>query len=74
MHKKIVSLYNKCYLYKVWNLRFKAAKVLKMIGQLDESELPPFIRPSKRLVVKVTTLFEDVKTDVMNFYNVSTTF
>ncbi|CAG2189963.1 unnamed protein product [Mytilus edulis] len=54
---------------KVWGLRDKAANVMKMLGQLDEEELPPFLRPLRNLIVKVTTVFNDVKTDIMNFYN-----
>ncbi|XP_052074034.1 uncharacterized protein LOC127711917 [Mytilus californianus] len=54
---------------KVWGLRDKVANVMKMIGQLDEEELPPFLRPLRNLIVKVTTVFNDVKTDIMNFYN-----
>ncbi|CAG2251005.1 unnamed protein product [Mytilus edulis] len=54
---------------KVWSLRDKAVNVMKMLGQLDEEELPPFLRPLRNLIVKVTTVFNDVKTDIMNFYN-----
>ncbi|XP_052083536.1 uncharacterized protein LOC127720827 [Mytilus californianus] len=54
---------------KVKDLRNKAANVMKMLGQLDEEELPPFLRPLRNLIVKVTTVFNDVKTDIMNFYN-----
>ncbi|VDI24688.1 Hypothetical predicted protein, partial [Mytilus galloprovincialis] len=57
---------------KVWSLRDKAVNVMKMLGQLDEEELPPFLRPLRNLIVKVTTVFNDVKTDIMNFYNTLT--
>lgn len=43
---------------------------MKMIGKFDETQLPPFIKPVKNLILKVQTLFNDIKTDVMTFYNV----
>jgi len=46
-------------------------KAMLMFGQLSESDLPPFLRPLRNLVFKVTKLFNDIKTDIMNFYNVS---
>ena len=58
-------------LFQVWSLRDKAMNVMKTLGQIDEAELPPFLRPLRNLVVKVSTLFNDIKTDIMNFYNVS---
>jgi hypothetical protein len=33
--------------------------------------LAPFFQPLQNLITKVTTLVNDIKTDVMNFYNVS---
>ncbi|KAK3102203.1 hypothetical protein FSP39_009587 [Pinctada imbricata] len=54
---------------KVINMREKAGKIMVMIGQLDDADLPAFLRPTKKLVTKVSTLFNDIKSDVMNFYN-----
>ncbi|KAL5015117.1 hypothetical protein ScPMuIL_009387 [Solemya velum] len=38
-------------------------------GLYNEEQLPPFIQPLKQMVDKVTTLFNDIKSDVMGFYN-----
>ncbi|VDI70196.1 Hypothetical predicted protein [Mytilus galloprovincialis] len=54
---------------KVADLRSRAIKAIKTIGQFDELQLPPFIKPVKNLINKVQKLFNDIKTDVMNFYN-----
>ncbi|XP_052090897.1 uncharacterized protein LOC127727822 [Mytilus californianus] len=54
---------------KVADLRSRASNAIKTIGQFDEIQLPPFIKPVKNLINKVQTLFNDIKTDVMNFYN-----
>jgi hypothetical protein len=40
------------------------------MGQLDESALPTFVKPMKSLVDKVSALYNDIKNDVMGFYNV----
>ena len=58
-------------LFQVAGLREKAIKVVKALGQYDEQDLPPFIRPVKKLVMHVQKLFNDIKTDVMTFYNVN---
>jgi hypothetical protein len=58
-------------LFQVAELRSRAINAMKIIGQFDETQLPPFIRPVKNLILKVQTLFNDIKTDVMTFYNVS---
>jgi hypothetical protein len=34
-------------------------------------QLPSFLKPVKNVVHRVEKLFNDVKTDVMTFYNVS---
>ena len=44
---------------------------MTLLGQIDEQELAPFFQPLQNLITKVTTLVNDIKTDVMNFYNVS---
>ncbi|XP_021353372.1 uncharacterized protein LOC110450253 [Mizuhopecten yessoensis] len=54
---------------KVWDLRYRAVRAMHMFGQLDENELPKFLRPLRNLIYKVTTLYSDIKTDVLNFYN-----
>ncbi|VDI06315.1 Hypothetical predicted protein [Mytilus galloprovincialis] len=53
----------------VVKLRETAIEVIKALGRIDERDLPPFIRPVKRLVMHVTKLFNDIKSDVMTFYN-----
>ena len=58
-------------MFQVINLREKAIQAVKTLGRIDEFDLPPFIRPVKKLVMHVQKLFNDIKTDVMTFYNVS---
>ena len=50
---------------KVLNLHIIGKTVGKFV------ELPPFVTTVKDLVTKVTTLFKDIKTSVMNPYSVS---
>lgn len=57
--------------FQVVKLRETAIEVTKALGRIDERDLPPFIRPVKRLVMHVTKLFNDIKSDVMTFYNVN---
>ena len=57
---------------KVFNLRRIGKRLYKAIGKFVE--LPPVVTQVKGLVTKVTTLFNDIKTDVMKLYNVSTPF
>ncbi|KAK7494173.1 hypothetical protein BaRGS_00014646, partial [Batillaria attramentaria] len=47
----------------------KAVEALLTIGQYDDKELPPFIIPLKNLVMKVSNLINDIRSDVMGFYN-----
>ena len=54
---------------KVFNLRRIGKRLYKAIGKFVE--LPPVVTQVKGLVTKVTTLFNDIKTDVMKLYNVS---
>ena len=54
----------------VQNLRKVARKVLKTLEEY--TDLPPVYTLIKNLVNKVETLFNDIKTDVMTLYNVST--
>ena len=56
---------------KVLNLRRIGKLIYKAIGKFVE--LPPVVTQVKGLVNKVSTLFNDIKTDVMNLYNVSIT-
>ena len=53
----------------VLNLRRIGKRIYKAIGKFVE--LPPVVTQVKNLVTKVTTLFNDIKTDVMTLYNVS---
>ena len=43
---------------------------LEKISGYDDKELPPFIIPLKNLVLKVSNLVNDIKTDVIGFCNV----
>ena len=54
---------------KVLNLRRIGKRIYKAIGKFVE--LPPVVKTVKDLVTKVTTLFKDIKTSVMNLYTVS---
>ena len=54
---------------KVLNLRRIGKRIFKAIGSF--AELPPVVKTVKDLVTKVTTLFKDIKTDIMNLYSVS---
>ncbi|KAI0234744.1 hypothetical protein LSAT2_014923 [Lamellibrachia satsuma] len=52
---------------KVTDLRRIGSRVYKAVGKFDE--LPPVIMKVKNLVTRVTTLFKDIKNDVMGLYN-----
>ena len=53
---------------KVFNLRRIGKRIYKAVGKFVE--LPPVVTHVKDLITKVTTLFTDIKTDVMKLYNV----
>ena len=57
---------------KVLNLRRIGKRLYKAIGAFVD--LPPVVATVKGLVTKVTTLFKDIKTDIMNLYSVSIIF
>ena len=46
-------------------------KAINDIGELDEEELPECFKPTHALVFKVSKIYNDIKSDVMDFYNVS---
>ncbi|KAK2165104.1 hypothetical protein NP493_1383g00012 [Ridgeia piscesae] len=52
---------------KVFNLRRIGKRIYKAIGKFVE--LPPVVTQVKGLITKVTTLFSDIKTDIMNLYD-----
>ena len=54
---------------KVSNLRRIGTRIFKKIGEF--ADLPPVVTTIKDLVTKVTTLFRDIKTDIMNLHAVS---
>ncbi|KAK3101652.1 hypothetical protein FSP39_005219 [Pinctada imbricata] len=54
---------------QVWSLRTKARTYMQMMGELCDDCLPEFLLPTKKLIEKISTLYADIKTDVMNFYN-----
>ncbi|KAL5015381.1 hypothetical protein ScPMuIL_009651 [Solemya velum] len=56
------------YVSQCW-VTEKAFNVMLRLGSIDEEQLPPFFQPIKEMVEKVTTLFADIKSDVMGFYN-----
>ena len=55
--------------HKVTNLRQIGMRIYKAVGKFVE--LPPVITRVKKIVAKVTTLFNDIKNAVMKLYNVS---
>ncbi|VDI25865.1 Hypothetical predicted protein, partial [Mytilus galloprovincialis] len=54
---------------KIANLRSNARKLVDQIGSIDESQLPPFIKPVKNLVDKVQNVLNTVKSDILGFFN-----
>ena len=53
----------------VLNLRRVGQRLYKAVGKFIE--LPPVVKQVKDLTTTVTALFKDIKTDVMQLYNVS---
>lgn len=49
----------------------KAGMAVNLLGEIDEKDLPPFIRPMRNLVLKITSLAGSAQGDVMAFFNVS---
>ena len=47
-------------------------KIAREIGDLIVDNLPSFIQPVKDLVEHATNLLNKIKSDFMDFYNVST--
>ena len=56
--------------HKVFSLRRIGRRISKAVGAF--ADLPPVTAAVKNLVMKVTTLFSDIKTDIMKFYSVRT--
>ena len=54
---------------KLLNLHIIGKCINKTVDKFVE--LPPFVTTVKDLVTKVTTLFKDIKTSIMNPYSVS---
>ena len=54
---------------KVFNLRRVGQRLHNATGKFVE--LPPVVTQVKELITKVTTLFNDIKINVMTFYDVS---
>ncbi|XP_046574117.1 uncharacterized protein LOC124282192 [Haliotis rubra] len=54
---------------KVISAGKKASDAMDGLGQLDEKQLPPFAKPATDLVLKITNLYNDVKSSVLSFYN-----
>ena len=49
-----------------------ADEIANDVGDLIEDQLPPFIQPAKDLIQYATDLMGRIKSDFMDFYNVST--
>lgn len=69
----IHKLFNSNLSLQIADLRSNARKLVDQIGSIDESQLPPFIKPVKNLVYKVQNVLTTVKSDIMGFFNVSNT-
>ena len=54
----------------VVSLRGVGRKILRIVGQFED--MPPVVNQINELVSYVSELFNDIKTDIMNMYNVST--
>ena len=54
----------------VISMRGVGRKILRIVGQFED--MPPVVDQINELVSYVSDLFNDIKTDVMNMYNVST--
>lgn len=53
------------------NLRTVAVTAMQKLAKYDEEMFPPAFRPMVHFVHKVGKLFNDIKSDVMGFVNVS---
>ena len=53
------------------NVRSVSANAVARLSQFDPNQLPPSIRGVIIVVNKAAQLFSDIKTDVMEFYQVS---
>ncbi|VDI41391.1 Hypothetical predicted protein [Mytilus galloprovincialis] len=56
-------------IFQIADLRSRARKAVKALGRYDELQLPSFLKPVKSVIHRVEKLFNDIKTDVMTFYN-----
>ncbi|VDI78347.1 Hypothetical predicted protein [Mytilus galloprovincialis] len=54
---------------KIANLRSDAMRFMDKIGLIDETQLPPFIKPVKNLIDQVQNKLNTVKSDIMGFDN-----
>jgi len=54
----------------VISLRGVGRKILRIVGQFED--MPRVVNQINELVSYVSDLFNDIKTDIMNMYNVST--
>ena len=54
----------------VMDLRSVGRDMLKVIGEY--TDMPPVVNKVNQLILKVTRLFGDIRTDVMEMYNVRT--
>ncbi|XP_046562967.1 uncharacterized protein LOC124271858 [Haliotis rubra] len=54
---------------KVVSVGKKASDAMEVLGQLEEKQLPPFAKPARNVVLKVTNLYNEIKSSVLSFYN-----
>ena len=59
------------YFCNFQGMRSVAANAVARLSQFDPDQLPPSIRGVIMVVNKAAQLFSDIKTDVMEFYQVS---
>ena len=57
---------------RVDGLRYLSRRLIKRLAQY--ADLPPIVEAVRNLVERVATLYNDIRTDVMEFYNVRVFF
>ncbi|XP_064646638.1 uncharacterized protein LOC135499666 isoform X2 [Lineus longissimus] len=54
---------------KIADIGRKGFQAMRMIGMFDDTELPAFLRPAKNVIIRITNLYNSIKTSIMDFYN-----
>ena len=52
-------------------LRYKGLDAMKRLMRIEPTDLPPSIYGVRNAVVRTVSLFNDIRTDIMEFYQVS---